>query len=211
MAKYQQLYRMFDKQDRLLYVGISKSALERFAQHRETQNWIWDVVRMEIETHKCTRLEIQARERKAIRQERPVHNKAYAGTKAYDGKEWDEWPTVELLVEEYMQDQDRVFGESNGLLADEKQKAADAADMLLKVARNKRTSVLGEEELGQVYRLYLASSPHKTGETALRCMERVVAIIEWGYQAKLVPWDINAYVGAFTIVLEAESKSKTAS
>ena len=76
MAEYQQLYRMFDKQDRLLYVGISKSALERFTQHAAEKAWIGEVVRVEIQTIECSRAQIFERERQAIAQENPVYNVA---------------------------------------------------------------------------------------------------------------------------------------
>jgi hypothetical protein len=66
------LYRHFDSDGRLLYVGISLSAIIRLAEHRASP-WFDDIARVEIERHP-TRKAALAAERKAIRDERPLHN-----------------------------------------------------------------------------------------------------------------------------------------
>jgi predicted GIY-YIG superfamily endonuclease len=99
MSEYQQLYRMYGKDGRLLYVGISKSALARFAQHAAEKSWIVDVVRLDIETVYCSREEILEREKEAIIEEQPQHNKIHTsalseGPKQPSGCEYDwtlEW------------------------------------------------------------------------------------------------------------------------
>lgn len=73
----QQLYRLFDADGELLYIGISYSAISRFAQHKARQPWIGDVCRIEIETHEVGRDEILEIERAAIISERPKHNKTH--------------------------------------------------------------------------------------------------------------------------------------
>lgn len=102
MAEYQQLYRMFDKQDQLLYVGISKSALARFAQHAAEKSWIAEVVRMQIETVYCSREEILEQERDAIIAEKPLHNKTHSSSfdeelQSEDSEDYD-W-TLQWAVE----------------------------------------------------------------------------------------------------------------
>lgn len=76
----QQLYRLFSAEDELLYIGISVSALARFAQHKADKPWIGEVARVAIETHDCARAEIEALERSAIIQEKPKYNIVHAGS-----------------------------------------------------------------------------------------------------------------------------------
>jgi predicted GIY-YIG superfamily endonuclease len=71
---FQQLYRMFDAQGALLYVGISKSAISRMTQHASQQPWWQDVANVRIESFSCTRREILDIEERAIRTEKPIHN-----------------------------------------------------------------------------------------------------------------------------------------
>lgn len=69
------LYRFYGTSDRLLYIGISLSAVHRAKEHRATQIWWPDVARMEVEhLDVSSRAEAEAIERAAIGAERPVHN-----------------------------------------------------------------------------------------------------------------------------------------
>lgn len=70
------LYRMFNSDARLLYVGISLSACERFSSHATTKSWWPEVERIEL-THYESRAAAQRAERAAIRTENPVHNVAW--------------------------------------------------------------------------------------------------------------------------------------
>lgn len=74
LERTQQLYRLYDAEGQLLYVGISYSAIARFAQHKADKPWIADVARVDIETHSVSRAEIAEIERLAILAERPLHN-----------------------------------------------------------------------------------------------------------------------------------------
>jgi predicted GIY-YIG superfamily endonuclease len=74
VVKSEQLYRLFDADGTLLYIGISYSAIARFAQHKADKPWIGDVCRIEIETHDVSRAEILEIERQAIISERPRYN-----------------------------------------------------------------------------------------------------------------------------------------
>jgi predicted GIY-YIG superfamily endonuclease len=80
-VKSEQLYRLFDADGTLLYIGISYSAIARFAQHKADKPWIGDVCRIEIETHDVSRAEILEIERQAIISERPLHNVVHSGAK----------------------------------------------------------------------------------------------------------------------------------
>lgn len=73
----QQLYRLYDADGALLYIGISYSAISRFAQHKADKPWIASVARIEIETREVSRSEIEAIERDAIISEKPKHNKQH--------------------------------------------------------------------------------------------------------------------------------------
>lgn len=69
------LYRFYDADDALLYVGISLNAATRASQHRKDKSWWPDVTRMEIE-HLATdiRSEAEAYERSVIVAESPRYN-----------------------------------------------------------------------------------------------------------------------------------------
>jgi predicted GIY-YIG superfamily endonuclease len=67
------LYRYFDSEGQLLYVGITKNPLERQAQHQKTQPW-WDDVTSARFEHYSTREEAIKAEDYAIGTEWPRYN-----------------------------------------------------------------------------------------------------------------------------------------
>jgi predicted GIY-YIG superfamily endonuclease len=67
------LYRFFDASDVLLYVGITVDIGPRFKKHGSDKPWWGSVDRIEIE-HFATRGDASAAERKAIKEEHPLHN-----------------------------------------------------------------------------------------------------------------------------------------
>lgn len=73
------LYRFFNANSELLYVGISLSAVARAGQHRSTQPWWPQVARMEVERHPNRAAAIEA-ERVAIVAERPRFNVVHNAT-----------------------------------------------------------------------------------------------------------------------------------
>lgn len=73
------LYRFYNKDERLLYVGISLSAATRASQHRTQKPWWPDVARMDVE-HLATREAALGAERRAIWAEHPMHNIAHNHT-----------------------------------------------------------------------------------------------------------------------------------
>lgn len=68
------LYRMFDRAGRLLYVGISFNAGERATQHAETKPWWPQVDHIRIEHLECSREDALRKERWTIYAEKPIHN-----------------------------------------------------------------------------------------------------------------------------------------
>jgi excisionase family DNA binding protein len=76
------LYRHFDGDGRLLYVGISLNALSRLAQHCDSSHWVKDIstVRMEWFVDRESAL---LAERKAIAQENPAHNLRRPGVRVH--------------------------------------------------------------------------------------------------------------------------------
>jgi predicted GIY-YIG superfamily endonuclease len=69
----QHLYRHFDKDGRLLYVGISLSAVQRLGQHRYGACWFDQITTVTIEQHP-DRKAVEAAEREAIKREKPIFN-----------------------------------------------------------------------------------------------------------------------------------------
>ena len=67
------LYRHFDRDGRLLYIGISLNAIARLAEHRDTSHWFSQIARVEIEPYP-TRKAALAAELEAIRTENPLYN-----------------------------------------------------------------------------------------------------------------------------------------
>lgn len=69
-----QLYRHFDADGRLLYVGISVSTLVRLGSHSSMSPWFRSITTVTIE-HFDTRKQAEEAERRAIMLEAPIHNR----------------------------------------------------------------------------------------------------------------------------------------
>lgn len=67
------LYRFFDSDDVLLYVGMTRNPARRFGQHGSEKPWWQKVVRIHMEHHKSLHA-LREAERRAIETERPAHN-----------------------------------------------------------------------------------------------------------------------------------------
>lgn len=72
------LYRYYDKNNVLLYVGISVNAVYRFTQHKNKSSWVDDIERIEIEKFESKK-EASEAEVKAIRNEKPLYNVIHQG------------------------------------------------------------------------------------------------------------------------------------
>ncbi len=67
------LYRCFDSNDVLLYVGASGQIPSRFEGHRSSSKWFMKVARIEIQHFKSRKQAFEA-ERKAIKSGNPLYN-----------------------------------------------------------------------------------------------------------------------------------------
>ena len=67
------LYRMFDSDDNLIYIGLTNNPPGRFKQHSQDKSW-WDSVKYIAVEQFSSRDELIAAERTAIETERPIHN-----------------------------------------------------------------------------------------------------------------------------------------
>jgi predicted GIY-YIG superfamily endonuclease len=76
-----QLYRHFDGDNNLLYVGVSLSTFNRLSQHRDHSEWFKKIGRVEIEHFETRPLALEA-EKKAIKTEKPKFNRAHKRTLA---------------------------------------------------------------------------------------------------------------------------------
>jgi GIY-YIG catalytic domain-containing protein len=81
MAEECALYRHFDADGTLLYVGISLSALNRLGQHKQNAEWFDKIARVAIEKFPTRAAALEA-EHNAIKEEKPLYNVAFAP------KEW---------------------------------------------------------------------------------------------------------------------------
>lgn len=67
------VYRLYDVNDRLLYVGMGRNPMGRWASHADQHAWWPDVARFEV-TWYPTRQEAAAEERRALREDDAAHN-----------------------------------------------------------------------------------------------------------------------------------------
>jgi len=79
MTKPTCLYRHYDKDDRLLYIGISLSAYARLSQHKEHSEWAKTAVKMTTEYFDNKSDALNA-ERAAIVNEKPLFNVVHSNS-----------------------------------------------------------------------------------------------------------------------------------
>lgn len=72
-GKSAELYRYFNKDNTLLYIGESLHAVGRACQHRAVSSWYFESTTMTIERFDCKK-DARAAERIAIKEEKPLHN-----------------------------------------------------------------------------------------------------------------------------------------
>lgn len=73
----QYLYRAFDSEQNLLYVGISGKWSERLHAHEKTSDWMEQTDWVKIERFP-NRPSVEQAEREAIRNEKPIYNKVFS-------------------------------------------------------------------------------------------------------------------------------------
>ncbi|MET9729720.1 hypothetical protein ABZZ79_03335 [Streptomyces sp. NPDC006458] len=96
------VYRLSDASGRLLYVGMGRNPMGRWASHADQHAWWPSVASFEV-TWFASREEAAAEERRALREDGPLHNlhgtpgwgaflvKANADCQAYGNKAHREW------------------------------------------------------------------------------------------------------------------------
>ena len=67
------LYRHFDKDGQLLYIGVSANTMARLSQHQQTAQWLIKAVKMTTEWFSDRQIALEA-EKIAIEKEKPIHN-----------------------------------------------------------------------------------------------------------------------------------------
>jgi predicted GIY-YIG superfamily endonuclease len=88
------LYRLWDEHDRLLYVGISKSAMTRLVQHQGDKHWAHEIAKVTIESV-ATREEALRLEKLAIQNEEPVYNVVHnASQKTLTEQLLEQWQSL---------------------------------------------------------------------------------------------------------------------
>jgi predicted GIY-YIG superfamily endonuclease len=72
------LYRHWDKDDNLLYIGISLSKLQRLGQHSRNASWFDKITKVTMESFPTRKVALQ-KEKEAIITEYPIHNTIHNG------------------------------------------------------------------------------------------------------------------------------------
>jgi len=114
------LYRHYDAEGKLLYVGVSLSPAARTYQHSKSAHWFRDISRIDVEWHDDREKALDA-ERIAIKGERPEHNICMNAVPECE-KIFREWGIIPILrtvsLSEYIAAQgisSRAFAQSVGL------------------------------------------------------------------------------------------------
>lgn len=81
------LYRHFDKNDHLLYVGISVDPLNRLKDHRQQAVWFEQISRVDVEKFDSREYAANA-EIEAIKSENPIYNIAHKKPINHKAKKW---------------------------------------------------------------------------------------------------------------------------
>jgi predicted GIY-YIG superfamily endonuclease len=206
VSECQQLYRLYDKDSRLLYVGISKSALARYAQHAAEKSWIGEVARVHVETYLCTRQEILARELRVIQEERPAYNIAgLPGQKKPRVLAKTAQPlanakfnaTVAVLVAEYLREAEKELRTALGGTSQEFANLVAAARPLLAVLRDRDLGTLTCRDLDAV-RTYIAKSGNVYRQQVNALMRDVVEVFRWGCAHGLICGSVWGTLSAFS-------------
>jgi|GEM_PF-6716829 len=92
----QYLYRHYNSNDELLYVGISLNAIVRLGQHEKNAGWYSTIAKITMETYN-TREEVLKAEKHAIITEKPLFNITHT-KKTFDESMIEKrWTAIEFL------------------------------------------------------------------------------------------------------------------
>ena len=92
------VYRYFDADGRLLYVGVAKDPDKRQSEHALTAAWYPYFVRREDTWH-STRSDALAEERAAVRDEMPIFNLHMSSGDPDEAEEYLMWRDLDLIAE----------------------------------------------------------------------------------------------------------------
>lgn len=112
------VYRHYDKDGNLMYVGQSMKVLYRQMQHASSSHWYDDVTKITLERFPDVSL-AKIAERNAIRNEKPLHNRIYkAGPSALKvSKPGPVFTPPKFLDEGFLlKSQPGKYGDGNGLI-----------------------------------------------------------------------------------------------
>ncbi|MFD8771393.1 GIY-YIG nuclease family protein [Streptomyces sp. NPDC059916] len=84
------VYRLFDDEDHLLYVGLTHAPQQRWKDHRKEMLW-WREVEFKAITWFATRREAWQAEQAAIEAERPLYNANFEGLGPMPGVPAQPW------------------------------------------------------------------------------------------------------------------------
>ena len=96
MSKKTALYRHYDNEDKLLYIGISLSAMARLSQHNRSSKWASLAVKMTTEWFD-SRVEALEEEKRAIQCEAPVYNITHNSKDRQESFSWMFHENISLL------------------------------------------------------------------------------------------------------------------
>jgi len=97
------LYRFYDEDNRLLYIGISSSFYSRANQHSKNSNWFESASKVLLQHYKTREAVLEA-EKLAIKQERPIHNKIHSLTNEKPRSHFDSyWDVTKFHRDEWHQ------------------------------------------------------------------------------------------------------------
>jgi predicted GIY-YIG superfamily endonuclease len=89
------LYRIYDAQGVLLYVGISKTFAARLARHHQDQPWADEIA--EVKCHPFPdRESAHQAEVEAIRLEKPVHNQQHKVKPSASERMYEQWDSASV-------------------------------------------------------------------------------------------------------------------
>ena len=91
-----ELYRHYDENGMLLYVGISLSTTTRLSQHKAHSRWFSKIDTIKV-VHYTSRKAALAAEKRAIKSEGPKYNKAYGTYRTVEPKQLVERTRADLL------------------------------------------------------------------------------------------------------------------
>lgn len=92
------IYRLHDRDERLLYVGIAKNLKQRWQGHELTQRWWHLVVKRDV-TWLDSREEALAAEAAAVENEAPLYNAIRLANGSYEHLQYDDSAEVQVAVE----------------------------------------------------------------------------------------------------------------